>query len=171
MFDAESETLEHACSMFYSAPHQALQSFLHATFPLIRKLFPEPFTQPEFTTWFKSLLDHAVELRRSANIKRDDYLNFLIELIDKKNTPMEMIYSHAFTYFLDGFETTSHTLGNAINNLAESKACQERLRAEVKNYDHPIGCDDLLQMPYLDAVLNGTFKRISFFCELFQLFQ
>lgn len=120
-------------------------------------MFPEPFTRPEFTAWFKSLLDHAIEMRRTANIKRDDYLNFLIELRDRKNTPMEMIYSHAYTYFLDGFETTSHTLGNAVNNLAENKECQERLRAEVISYDHPISFDDLQQMPYLDAVLNGEF--------------
>lgn len=141
--------------MLYSAPHQAFRSFLYAQFPWVRKMFPEPFTRPEFTAWFKSLLDHAIEMRRTANIKRDDYLNFLIELQDKKSVPMEMIYSHAYTYFLDGFETTSHTLGNAVNNLAENKECQQQLRAEVDRYDQPIGFDDLHQMPYLDAVVNG----------------
>lgn len=160
VFDAQSESLDHACSMLYSAPHQTIHSFVYATFPWIRQIFPEPFTRPEFTAWFKSLLDHAIELRRTANIKRDDYLNFLIELRDKKNTPMQMIYSHAYTYFLNGFETTSHTLGNAVNNLAESRECQEQLRAEIRNYNHPISFDDLHQMPYLDAVLNG--KLLSF---------
>lgn len=104
VFETDSESLEHACSMFYSAPHQAVRSFMYAQFPWVRKMFPEPFTRPEFTAWFKSLLDHAFEMRRTANIKRDDYLNFLIELRDKKNTPMQMIYSHAYTYFLDGMK-------------------------------------------------------------------
>lgn len=173
VFDTDSESLEHACSMLYSAPHQAFRSFVYATFPWIRKMFPEPFTRPEFTAWFKSLLDHAIEMRREANIKRDDYLNFLMELRDRKNTPMEMIYSHAYTYFLDGFETTSHTLGNAVNNLAENKEYQERLRAEVNGYNHPISFDDLHQMPYLDAVLNGkvffAFSIISMSSILFQI--
>lgn len=160
MFETNSESLEHASSMLYCAPHQAFRSFMYAQFPWVRKMFPEPFTRPEFTSWFKSLLDHAIEMRLTANIKRDDYLNFLIELRDKKNAPMEMIYSHAYTYFLDGFETTSHTLGNAVNNLAENKECQERLRAEVSRYDPPIGFEDLHQMPYLDAVLNGTFFSV-----------
>lgn len=155
VFETNSESLEHACSMLYCAPHQAIRSFMYAQFPWVRKMLPEPFTNPEFTVWFKSLLDHAIQMRRSANIKRDDYLNFLIELRDKKNTPMEMIYSHAYTYFLDGFETTSHTLGNAINNLAESRECQQRLRTEVNNYVQPITFDDLHQMTYLDAVVNG----------------
>lgn len=56
-----------------------------------------------------------------------------------------------------GFETTSHTLGNAVNNLAENKECQERLRAEVNSNNHAISFDDLHQMPYLDAVLNGKY--------------
>lgn len=49
-------------------------------------------------------------------------------------------------------------LGNAVNFLAEHKEIQEKLRAEIKEYDH-ITFEELHQMPYLDAVVNGKQNR------------
>lgn len=155
--------MEKAIGMFYSTPYDNIKSAIYMTFPLLRKIIPEQFTSSEFTEWFKELYDQAVRLRKENNISRDDYLNYLIELQAKKNIPMDLIYAHAYTYFLDGFETTSYILGNAINNLAENKECQESLREEIRNYDH-VTFEELHQMPYLDAVING-----SHFCLLLKI--
>jgi len=109
----------------------------------------------EFNDWFIALYAMAVELRHKNNIKRDDYLNFLVELQKKKNLSVTSSAANAFTFFLDGFETTSYMLGNAINELAKNKECQDKLRSEVKSYKY-IGFEDFNQMPYLDAVVNGN---------------
>lgn len=114
----------------------------------------------------KGLYDHAAQLRKENNVLRDDYLNFLIELQDKKNTPQDLIHAYAFTLFLDGFETTSYMLGKAINYLAENKEAQEKLRAEIKSYDS-ITFEELHQMPYLDAVFNGTAKQLQLCYNVF----
>lgn len=161
-FDEKSEFVEQSLSMFYSAPYEAVRSAAYVIFPWLRKIHPERFNTSEFTTWFKTLFDHAVQLRKENNISRDDYLNYLIELREKKNVPMDMIYAHAYTYFLDGFETTTYLLGSAINNLAGNQHCQEKSRTEINGYDR-ITFEILHQMPYLDAVVNG--KRFFFLSE------
>lgn len=153
-FDEKSDFVEQSLTMFYSAPYETIRSAAYVIFPWLRKIYPERFTTSEFTVWFRTLFDQAIQIRKENNISRDDYLNYLIELREKKNIPMNIIYAHAFTYFLDGFETTAYALGSAINNLAGNKDCQEKLRAEINSYEH-ISFEDLRQMPYLDAVLNG----------------
>lgn len=140
---------------------------LYLIFPWLHKIYPHRLTSVEFTTWMKGLYDQAAQLRKENNISRDDYLNFLIELQNKKNTPMDLIHAYAFTLFLDGFETTSYMLGKALNYLAENKESQEKLRAEIKNQDNQITFDELHQLPYLDAVLNGKIlnkKSFIFIC-------
>lgn len=154
-FDEKSECLDRAFTMFYSSSYEPIPSIVYAMFPWLRSMFPQQFTTPEFTVWFKALFDQAVELRKQSNASRDDYLNFLIELREKKNVSMDRIYAHAYTYFVDGFETTAYVLGNAINRLAINQHCQEKLRDEIKSFGD-INFENLHQMPYLDAVLNGN---------------
>lgn len=100
------------------------------------------------------------------NTSRDDYLNFLIELKNRKNVPDNILHSHAYTLFLDGFETTSYILGFALNYLSEHKLCQNKLRAEVNKYDN-IGYDELQQMPYLESFLNGKRNPYSHMFSIF----
>lgn len=140
--------------MLYSTPYDNIRMPLYMVFPWLRKIVPQQFTTPSFTTFFKDLLDQAMEMRKANNISRDDYLNFLIDLQKRKNTPMHLIYAHAYTFFLDGFETTSYILGNAVNFLAKHQECQGKLRAEIQNHRH-VSFDELHQMKYLDAVFNG----------------
>lgn len=127
---------------------------LYAIFPFARKVCPSRFTAEHFTKWFVKIYTHAVQLRTKQNISRDDYLNFLIELKNRKNVPDKVLHAHAYTLFLDGFETTSYILGFALNYLSEHKHCQNKLRAEVNQYKS-IGYDELHQMPYLESFLNG----------------
>lgn len=154
-FDEKSDFVEQSFGMFNSTPFNIIKFTLHALFPWLSKIYPNQLVSTKFTNWFKNLFDQAIQLRKENNISREDYLNYLIELKDKKNMPMDLIYAHAYTFFLEGFETNSYMLGNAVNYLAENKDCQDKLRAEIKSYDN-INFDELLQMPYMDAVLNGT---------------
>ncbi|XP_055306516.1 probable cytochrome P450 28a5 [Sitodiplosis mosellana] len=158
-FDEKSDFVEQSLGMFHSTPYDHIRFAVYTIFPWLGKIYPNQLTSTEFTKWFKNMFDQAVKLRKQNNISRDDYLNYLIEMRNKKNTPMDLIYAHAFTFFLNGFETTSYILGNAVNNIAQHKECQEKLRAEIKSYDH-ITFEELHQMPYMDAVVNET-TRIS----------
>lgn len=173
-FEEQSDFVDHSRRVFHHVP--TIRSIIWSIFPLLNKISPNRSVSAEFNDWFIALYVMAVKLRVENNIKRDDYLNFLMELQKKKNssvtlsaasiislitlTKFEIRSIHvflldAFTFFLDGFETTSYMLGNAINELAKNKECQEKLRSEVKSFKY-IGFDDFNQMPYLDAVVNGN---------------
>lgn len=154
VFEENSDFVKNSFRMFHSTPYDNIRFIVYAIFPWLNNIYPDQFTSTKFTHWFKILLDQAIQLRKENNISRDDYLNFLINLQIKKNTPMEIIYAHAFTFFLDGFETTSYILGNAINYLAIHTEYQTKLREEISQFDH-ITFEELQQLSYLDAIVNG----------------
>lgn len=106
------------------------------------------------------MCDQAIRLRKESNSSRDDYLNFLIELQSKKNLSMDLIYAHAYTFFLDAFETSSYMIGNAVNFLAENTECQQKLRAEILAHKN-VTFEELHRLPYLDAVVKGTVDHQS----------
>lgn len=143
--------------MFQPVP--IIRTIVWKIFPILNKILPNQMVTTEFNNWFVGLYKMAVDLRQKNNIDRDDYLNLLLELQKKKNVPTISSAANAFTFFLDGFETTSYMLGNAINELAKNKICQEKLRSEVKS-NKSRGFDDLNQLPYLDAVVNGNINEI-----------
>lgn len=157
-FDGQSEYLYYAINQFNSTPYDKIWNTLYSVFPFLRKIVPNRFTTKEFTNWFIDLYTHAVELRKQSNIVRDDYLNFMIDLEKRKNVPDHLLYAHAYTLFLDGFETTSYILGCLMNLMSQNQDCQEKLREEVKGYNQ-INFDNLHQMPYLDSVIHGTSNK------------
>lgn len=155
-FDNDSDFLHHSLRMFHNVP--LIRSILWKIFPILEKILPNQSVATEFNDWFVRLYRMAVELRQKNSIKSDDFLNFLMELQKKKNLQTTSSAANAFIFFLDGFETTSYMLGCAINELAKSKVCQQKLRSEVRSFKSK-GFDDLNQMPYLDAVVNGKYRR------------
>lgn len=161
-FDEYSDFVDHGIKMFNSTSYDNIMNVIYSIFPFMRKIIPQRFISTEFTNWFIELFDVAVQLRHENNIKRDDYLNFLLEMKNRKNTPLNLLHAHAFTFFLNGFETSSYMLGNALNFLAQNKCCQEKLRAEIKSNKN-IGFDELCHLPYLDAVLNGKIIHINYY--------
>lgn len=129
-------------------------SFLLNIFPFLRKIFPSVWMSKESNEWFINLMTHAIKLRQQSDLQRDDFLNSLLELQAKKNTSNIDLAIHGYTFFLDGYETSSHFLASALNELARNPDKQQRLREEILSYD-TIGFDDLWQMPYLDLVFYG----------------
>ncbi len=151
-FDDHSDFLQHSLQMFHHV--SVFRSIVWKVFPILNKILPIQFVTRNFNNWFVRLYRAAVDLRKKNNVERDDFLNFLMELQKKKNSQTISSASNAFTFFLNGFETTSYILGSAINELAKNKLCQEKLRTEVRSV-RCRGLDDFTHMPYLDAVVNG----------------
>lgn len=159
-FAHDSDFVHHSLRMFHHVP--IIRSIIWTIFPVLNKILPIQLVATEFNEWFVGLYKIAVELRNESDIKRDDYINFLMELQKRRNLQVTSSAANAFTFFLDGFETTSYMLGNAINELAKNKTCQDKLRSEVRSYK-PRGFEDLNQMPYLDAVVNGKMNEKCFY--------
>lgn len=157
-FAPNSDFVERSVNQLTSSPYDELWSLIYTIFPFMQKVVRPRFTSKEFTSWFIDLFNHAVELRESQGAPRDDYLNFLLELKKKKNTPDYVLHSHAYTYFLDAFSTSSHVFSSALVNLSTHTRCQEKLRKEVKSHGNKkITFDELHELLYLESFMNGSF--------------
>lgn len=153
-FGEHSEFLVEARKALSMSPVSLSHHFWANCFPFLRKLFPTKWLSKESNDWFINLTAHAIKLRQQSDVQRDDYLSSLMELQAKKNTPLIDLAVHGFTFFLNGYETSSHFLAGALNKLARNTDVQQRLRAEILSYEN-IEFDDLNHVPYLDLVFNG----------------
>ncbi len=67
------------------------------------------------------------------------------------------------TFILAGMDTTSNALSRTLHALAQHPSVQERLRAEIleareASNGSDISHDDLVKLPYLDAVCRETLR-------------
>ena len=64
------------------------------------------------------------------------------------------------TFVLAGTDTTSSALARVLHLLAQHQDVQERLRQEITEArsGQDLSYDDLVNLPYLDAVCRETFR-------------
>lgn len=147
------------------------KNVLKPSFRLIFVLFISPFI-PRLTKFLKiklcrekeeqllkQLFDTAAEHRKRSNISsHPDFLEYLIQLREKKKLSDIEMTAHALSFFLDGVETSSITLSNIFYELAKNPRCQEKLREEmikIKNKKGFFDFDSLKNNKYLDQVIYG----------------
>lgn len=155
-FGKHSEFLDEARKALDQGNWTMYQNYSLTVFPFLRAILPTRWMSKESNDWFLNFMERAIEMRKQTDVQRDDYLNSLLELQAKKNTSNNELAVHGYTFFLDGYETSSHFLAGALIQLAINQDIQQRLREEILSYD-AIDYDDLNQMPYLDQVLNGEY--------------
>lgn len=133
--------------------------FLLATFfPVVKRFWKRPFIPKKTENFFIKLTMDAIKMRREANNQREDFINYILHLKDKKNLSDIDMAAHAITFFLDGFETSSVALSSTMYYLAKNKQIQDKLRKEIKENvgaDGRISFEKITEMAYLEQVLNG----------------
>lgn len=158
-FENRDIFLNNAEAVFALDTKTLVKNTVLSIFPFLSSFFSIGFMAPDLNEWFLNLTKQAIEMRQQSTA-RDDFLNFLVELKTKKNRSVEDLSGHAFTFFLDGFETSSHFLSSALNELAKNEHIQTKLRAEVlsvNDYDW----DEINRLPYLDNVFDGNYRYLS----------
>ncbi|XP_023315986.1 cytochrome P450 6a2-like [Trichogramma pretiosum] len=158
--------------------------------PELPGLVALPFYHREVRDFFAKLFKDMVERRREAPVDRKDFMNLLIELMDrgsvkaddaaaeeeseeqsaKRTTDDQDLLSmseaaaQAFVFFLAGFETSASTATWALLELAMNQDIQHRLQREIDQVaDGPEGFtfEKIESMEYLDMVLSETFRKYS----------
>jgi cytochrome P450 family 6 len=75
------------------------------------------------------------------------------------------VASHASSFFIDGFDTSSTTLSHALFELAVNPDLLARLRVEVDaalaENDGKINYEMMQSLPYLDMIIAG--KKLYLF--------
>lgn len=174
--DEPSELREMGQAIF-QLPIDVLTYFsLRDLFPFITKVYKMTMASKKVERFFDHLTRDAIQLRKDGNIQRDDFLNYLIQLRQKKNLEDIAVTAHAMTFFLDGYETSSMVIANIVNQMIHCPEVQKRLRKEITDVvaeGETITFEQIQEMEYLDQVFHGMLlmnifrNGLKLYCILF----
>lgn len=91
-----------------------LKSFLVKTIPILKRFVNMRFTQIDIEKFFIDLMEQALKYREDSKIHREDFLDYLIQLRNKKGTSNIEMASHTISFFTDGFETSSIAISHVL---------------------------------------------------------
>lgn len=151
---------------FFETPeHSRIIPRILNYFPFLQSFYKTNITNQESNDWFMDMTKKAVEIRKKSGIRRDDFLNFLIELQSKEGLSKEEVAGHECTLFIDGYESVSYFLAGGLKLLSQNPEVQTKLREHILEYEE-IDFDTLHQMSYLDKVMYGNLgkKNSKKFC-------
>ncbi|XP_054710125.1 cytochrome P450 3A8-like [Uloborus diversus] len=131
-------------------------------FPRLMKWLRISLLNPETTEFYKNIIVQVVEERKKASVKRDDFLQLLLDAETEINDPNnntktqcseedcskvscstekpevkglshDEFLSQCITFFLAGYDATTSLLSYAIYNLAINQKCQETAVNEIES--------------------------------------
>lgn len=98
----------------FENPVLMMKFFVLSLVPSLGKILKITFVSKKVEQFFTSLMFQAIKLREKSEIKRDDYLAYLIALKNKKEISELDMAAHGVTFFIDGFETSSVAISHAL---------------------------------------------------------
>lgn len=155
-FENKKAFLSDANALFAMTIGMIVRYFLHNIVPCTQRLFANDLMSPQALKWFMNIATQAMDIRKQSAVKRDDFLNYFLELEAKKNLSREDTAGNLLTVFLDGFETTSYFLGNIFFFLSKNEKAQNRLREEIWSAGEIADYEKINQLPYMEQIINGN---------------
>lgn len=78
------------------------------------------FVTKDVESFFIKIMEDAIKYREDNKIERNDYLEYLISLRNKKELePLDMA-AHGITFFTDGFETSSVAIAHVLYEVGKN---------------------------------------------------
>ncbi|XP_072764484.1 probable cytochrome P450 6a14 [Anoplolepis gracilipes] len=155
-------------------------SVLSAFMPQVLDFFSITMLDRGVTKFWTQIFRDNVEYRRTHNIVKDDFMNLLIQLMEKgyvesddvdidessstnKNrlTLLQAV-AQAFIFFAAGFETSSTTATFCLYELAQQQDLQDKLCKEIDETLKKHGeltYNVLNEMTYLHKVINESLRK------------
>ncbi|KAG5319425.1 CP9E2 protein, partial [Pseudoatta argentina] len=132
--------------------------------PALGKIFKTRFLPKKADQFFRAIIADVMEQRRKETTPRNDFLQLMTDLerMEGDKFDLEILTSHAVSFFVDGYETSSSVLSFVGFHLANNPKVQEKLRDEVMSvlnkYDGVITYEALKDMTYMDQVINESMR-------------
>lgn len=129
--------------------------------PSVKKFYKFSFVPREVEEFFIRIMKDAIRHRKQNNIVRNDYLDYLLSLQEKREISEIDMAGHGVSFFADGFETSSLIMTYCLFDLASNPEIQNRLREEIRSVqaaEGGINYDSIGEMTYLDQVLNESLR-------------
>ncbi|EDW05267.2 uncharacterized protein Dmoj_GI18306, partial [Drosophila mojavensis] len=142
------------------------------SFPKFAKRLHLKGTAEHIEKFFMKIVRETVDFREKNNIRRNDFMDQLIDLKNNRllktetgedtSLTIEEIAAQTFLFFAAGFETSSTTMGFALYELAQNVEIQNRLRQECKEvlakYNGDLTYECIKDMQYLNQVISETLR-------------
>ncbi|XP_066247950.1 cytochrome P450 6a2-like [Euwallacea similis] len=178
--DPEADFRQMGRRAFTQTIGDVIKTIIIRSFPSLAKLLRIGVFPSEVTEFFKRVVSETIAYREDNNIQRPDFMQLIIELrrngkIAEENKEIKTSFqpgqaltideaaAQAFIFFLAGFETTSTTASFALFEIASNPLIQQSAHNEVLHvmakYDNQITYDGLMEMKYLDTVINETLRK------------
>lgn len=173
-FGIESNSLADENSLFYRMGAKVFREPRHRDFGQIfitafpnfsRKLGLKLFSD-DVSEFFIKVVRDTIELRKNNNIKRNDFMDLLINMMHKEGEKYDEnmftfneIVAQAFIFFLAGLETSSNLMTFCLYELSLHPDIQNKARKEMQdvlsNYHGKITYEGIMEMKFLDQIING----------------
>lgn len=155
--------MSHIKHLFNQSWTFVLYFVMIGTFPSLPNIFKLRFIPLPTERFFVDLMEQAVNARRvqmsaGKKFERTDFLDYILQLAQKRNLDSRELTAYSMTFLLDGFETTASVLSHLFLFLGRDQEVQQKLRDEVTanlNADSVIEFDKLNELTYLDACIQG----------------
>ncbi|XP_030377489.1 probable cytochrome P450 28a5 [Scaptodrosophila lebanonensis] len=142
---------------------------LLSLFPALLYIKRLRFIPKSVEHFFVDLMQNAIDTRRKQqeeggkHFQRVDFLDYIIQLANKRQLNTRQLTAHTMTFLLDGFETTAGILAHLLLFLGRDERVQQKLREEVTAHlesgQDVINFDKLHELPYLDACIQETIRH------------
>lgn len=150
--------------------HPTLIMLFMTTFKKLAKFLKMKVVLDDVSDFFLGAIKNTIEVREKNNIKRNDFMNMLIEL--KNNGKLEgdsssvgsitfeELAAQAFVFFGAGFETSSTTMSYTLYELSLNHEIQNKAREDVltilEKYDGVMSYEAVMEMKYIEQVISGN---------------
>ncbi|KAH8313387.1 hypothetical protein KR067_005149 [Drosophila pandora] len=125
--------------------------------PPIRKLYGVPLFSKDVENFFFDIMKRCILIRKENPLQqRDDFLNYMLTLQEKKGLDSVELTSHTMTFLTDGFETTAGTLAHILLLLARNPETIRKLREEIGTKE--MNFEELSELPYIEACIHETLR-------------
>uniref|UniRef100_A0A1I8PTG9 Cytochrome P450 n=1 Tax=Stomoxys calcitrans TaxID=35570 RepID=A0A1I8PTG9_STOCA len=146
---------------------------LRFSFPELSRRLHVKETVADVEEFFLDIVRNTVDYREQNNVKRNDFMDMLIDLKNNKlmksetgeemtNLTFGQIAAQAFFFLLAGFETSSTTMSFALYELAQNQKVQQKARQEVEQVLEKHGgqftYECMKELVYLDQVIEETLR-------------
>ncbi|XP_069682464.1 cytochrome P450 6a2-like [Periplaneta americana] len=150
---------------------QTVVGMLYISMPSVPIFFKMSMSSKSVSAFFRKIVKETVEFREKNAVRREDFMQLLIDLKEQKlqngerspGLTMDEITAQVMVFFTGGFETSSTTMSFCLYELAMNPDIQDRLRHEIdeilERYEGTVTYEAIKEMTYLDKVVSETLRK------------
>lgn len=120
-----------------------------------------PLTSKELRSVLRNILLETTTYRMKNNVKRNDFLNLLMDLMcDIENgITFDQLVAQSFSFIVAGYETITSTLTFSLLEIAQNKCIYDKLMVEIyeklEKNDGELNYNCIEGMKYMKMILQG----------------